>query len=207
VNRQRLTFGFIVAWLTVTWTVTFACSTSDGGDAGDATANGTDGGCSGFNCTDAHVIDPCGDASLAIRARAMFDQTCSGGSETACHIEFAGGTNLEVDRDGAPWPYDFASCEADPGCISRCPEGCGIINVPADQMPDVMLVMPFHPESSYLYWKITGDPRIAPDSGTMPLYNASDPTSGSVDCVAHPSNNGCLCTVETIGPWIEAGCP
>jgi hypothetical protein len=196
-----MTLGCIVAWLAVTWLVTFACSSSDNGDAAtDAmTEHVADGGCSGFGCTDAQVIDPCGDASLAIRARAMFDQTCSGGSETGCHVEFAGGTNLEVDRDGAPDPYDTPS--------GNCPTGCGIINVASSEMPDVMRIVPFNPESSYLYWKITGDPRRAPGTGIMPLYSVNDPDSGSVDCVAHPANNGCQCVVETIGPWIEAGCP
>jgi len=192
-------------WLATTWIASLSCfnPSTNSSDASDAmtTSDASDAQCSGFGCTDAQIIDPCGDASLALRARALFDQACSGGSETGCHVEFAGigGTNLEVDRDGAPWPYDTPT--------ANCPTGCGIIDVPSAEMPDVMRIVPYHPESSYLYWKITGDPRRAPGTGIMPLLNAGDSDSGSVDCVAHPANNGCLCAVETIGPWIEAGAP
>jgi hypothetical protein len=77
----------------------------------------------------------------------------------------------------------------------------GLIDIPSSQMPDVLRVSPFHPESSYLYWKVTGDPRVMFDggneTGAMPLADPDDPTSGVVD----------PCVAALIGPWIEAGAP
>jgi hypothetical protein len=123
-------------------------------------------------------IDPCGDASLALRARATFDKTCYGGTESGCHSDHAGNTALAVDPIA---DYD----------------AYGLINVPSSEMPDVLRVVPFHPESSYLYWKITGDVRRKAGTGIMPLGVSNDEDSGSV----------VPCVVDTLGPWIESGAP
>jgi hypothetical protein len=176
-------------------------SGADGGEAG-----GDAGNCGPFGCGDAPPVDPCGDADIALRARTQLNVSCYGGSESGCHSDFGGQTALEVDRDGAPWGYDLAACQTQPGCTANCPQGCGIISVPANEMPDAMLVVPFHPESSYLYWKITGDARRALGTGIMPLASNLDWDSGSVDCVADPKPF-CSCVVATLGAWIEAGAP
>jgi hypothetical protein len=123
------------------------------------------------------------DASLALRARATFDQTCTGDPESGCHLVRAGNTTLTLD----PTTADY--------------DAYGLIDIPSSQMPDVLRIAPFHPESSYLYWKVSGDPRVMFDggneTGTMPLADPNDPMSGVVD----------PCVVALIGPWIEAGAP
>ncbi len=64
-----------------------------------------------------------------------------------------------------------------------------LVNVPSTQVPSVMRVVPGDPEHSYLYWKVTGDPRI--DGGRMPLMA---PPLGATDR-------------ELLRGWIEAGAP
>ncbi len=157
------------------WCVSIACFTSGQPDGGDAAF---DGGCnSAFGCDEFTVVDPCGDASLAIRARALFIGSCTKDSEQGCHFIGAGGTTLSLDLDAA----NYAKV--------------GIIDVPSSEVPDVLRVEPFHPESSYLYWKVSGDPRILDGSFIMP---AITPTQGGTVVV---------CYEELIQAWIEAGAP
>lgn len=126
----------------------------------------SDGGTDAFSFGDvAPVIDPFGDASLALRARALFAQTCSGGPESGCHSDGAAGFHALLDPDGGD-----------------------TIGVFSTEMPSVLRVLPFHPEESYVYWKVSGDPRI--DGGVMPLSTGFDPR-----------------VVALVGPWIEAGAP
>jgi hypothetical protein len=135
-----------------------ACSTpSSGGDAGDASCAfcGVDAGPS---------IDPFGDASLALRTRALFGG-CQGGPESGCHFEHAGNMYLKLDPDGGD-----------------------VINVPSSEMPSLVRVAPYHPETSYLYWKVSADPRI--DGGVMPLNAPFDPRIPAL-----------------VNAWIEAGAP
>lgn len=167
----------VAAWLSGVVVLPFACfeggGTPDGGDAQPDT--GSEAACGAFCGVDAQTVDWTDtDASLALRARALLGGvTCSKGPEMGCHADSAGGTDLRVN--------DTSSF--------------GIINIASTQDPSVLRVVPLHPESSYLYWKVTGDPRI-PDGGlVMP---ASAPTiSGTVD----PR------VVALVGPWIEAGAP
>jgi hypothetical protein len=173
----------VTVWLGVVAVLPFACfSGDDSGNpdaSGDATVDATsDGACGAFGCDEIVIINPFdSDASLGLRARALLDQTCSGGPERGCHSEFAGNTTLTLDPT-APMYSTY-----------------GIINIPSSELPDVLRVEPFHPESSYLYWKVSGDPRILDGSLIMP---AVDPTtSGTVN----PQ------IVGLIGPWIEAGAP
>jgi hypothetical protein len=180
--RKRL-FGFVTVWLVTAWGASFACAPAPvAGDAGDATSK--DAGCtSAFGCadaTDAFVFyDPCGDASLALRARATFDQTCSGGPERGCHLEMAGNTTLTLDDAS----FDYAMY--------------GLIGIPSSEMPDVLRVAPYDPDHSYLDWKVCGDPRRAAGTGIMPLTNALDSDSGAVV--------PCICNL--MHDWIEAGAP
>jgi hypothetical protein len=127
-----------------------------------------------FTCMDSGGVDwHDTDAALSLRARALFANTCAGGPETGCHSESAGGTDLLVN--------DTSSF--------------GIINIPSSEEPDVLRVEPFHPESSYLYWKVSDDPRILDGSLIMPAITPA--ISGTVD----PD------IVNLVGPWIEAGAP
>jgi hypothetical protein len=181
VRKAVLVIGL---WLGASWAVTLACFTGSptSPDGGDAAAS--DAGCTSvFGCeASGPVADPCGDASLAIRARATFLVTCSGGPERGCHSELAGNTTLQVDMDSSSsWPYGTY----------------GLINIPSSEMPDVLRIEPFHPESSYLYWKVTGDPRRVAGTGIMPLTDSTNWDSGHVS----------QCVVDLIGPWIEAGAP
>jgi hypothetical protein len=116
------------------------------------------------------------DAALGVRARALFEQSCTRDGESSCHF------NKEANLD-----FILEAGVNDPVY--------GIINIPSTEEPSVMRVVPFHPESSYLYWKVTGDPRILDGSTPMPAVVAF--TSGMVD----PE------IVALVGPWIEAGAP
>jgi hypothetical protein len=64
-----------------------------------------------------------------------------------------------------------------------------LVNVASAEVPGLMRVVPGDPEHSYLYLKVTGDPRI--DGGRMPPI--SDPLT--------PPD------VELLRSWIEAGAP
>jgi hypothetical protein len=125
-----------------------------------------DGGADGSPFGDAApLVDPFGDASLALRTRALFAQTCRGGPESGCHSDGAAGFTATLDPDGGD-----------------------VVLAPATEMPGLFRVEPYHPETSYLYWKVSADPRI--DGGTMPLSTGYDPRIPAL-----------------IGPWIEAGAP
>jgi hypothetical protein len=119
----------------------------------------------GVEFGDASLVDPFGDASLALRTRALFAQTCSGGPESGCHADHAANFSATLDPDGGD-----------------------VIDITSTEMPSLLRVEPYHPERSYLYWKVSGDPRI--DGGTMPLSTGYDAR-----------------VVALIGPWIEAGAP
>ncbi len=140
--------------LSVAFALSAACFTSgdnsnDGGS--DATTEGGDASCGLFGCVDSGpFIDPFGDASLAVRTRALFGQTCSGGPESGCHSEKAANFTLTLDPDGGD-----------------------TINVVSTEMPPMVRVKPFAPDQSYLYWKVVPDPRI--DGGAMPLNFPFDP--------------------------------
>lgn len=133
----------------------FLCACDGHGDA-------TDGG---VVFGDSSLVDPFGDASLALRTRALFAQTCNGGPESGCHADHAANFTATLDPDGGD-----------------------VVGVAATEMPALLRVEPYHAERSYLFWKVTGDPRI--DGGTMPLGAGFDPRIGAL-----------------IGPWIEAGAP
>lgn len=128
----------------------------------DASALRTDGGLV-FDDGGA-AIDPFGDASLALRTRALF-ATCRGGPESGCHSDSAANFTATLDPDGGD-----------------------IVGVASTEMPGLLRVEPYHPESSYLYWKVSADPRI--DGGVMPKSTGYDPRIPAL-----------------IGPWIEAGAP
>jgi hypothetical protein len=137
-------------------------TTTDGGN--DVNAN--EASCVGFCFGDASgPIDPFGDASLAVRSRALFGSTCAGSPESGCHSEGAGDTYLKADVDGGD-----------------------LIDVPSFEIPSVLRIAPFDADASYVYWKVTGDPRI--DGGQMPLGGPFDPR-----------------IPELVGSWIEAGAP
>ena len=188
VSHRRTFSSVVVVWLGTAWVSAFACfggdNAADGG-GGDAPSDGTADACnSPFGCSDSSITaDPCADdgatipsdASLGNRVRAVFDVTCSGGPERGCHSEFAANTTLQVIDSG---PY-------------------GIIDVPSSEMPDVLRVEPYNPDQSYLYWKVSGDPRRAPGSGVMPLVSSADWDSGSVNA----------CVAQLMHDWIEAGAP
>ena len=110
-------------------------------------------------------VDPFGDASPELRVRALFSQTCAGGPESGCHSTGAANFTARLDPDGGD-----------------------VVGVPATEMPGLLRVERFHPERSYLYWKVSNDPRI--DGGVMPASTGYDPRIPAL-----------------IGPWIEAGAP
>ena len=161
------------SWVALVTGVPIACFTGapaspDAGPDGEA-------GCGSFFCLDATPsVDPFGDAALALRMRSLAGSvSCQGQPEQSCHSSLQGNTNLAIDLDAAAYSI------------------FGLINVPSSELPDVLRVEPFHPETSYLYWKVTGDPRILDGSLIMPA------SSGVVD----PR------IVALVGPWIEAGAP
>lgn len=136
------------------------------GDAGaDAEVDASEAGCTAFCVDSGPIIDPFGDAALPIRARALFTQTCAGGPESGCHSEKAANFTMTLDPDGGD-----------------------TINVLSSEMPGVVRVAPFDAGGSYMFWKVTNDPRI--DGGAMPLNAATDPR-----------------IPQLIGSWIEAGAP
>lgn len=142
------------------WLALLGCNGAvEAPDAGD----GGDGGFAFYDA--APLIDPYGDASLALRARALLGQTCMGGPESGCHIDHAASYSALLDPDGGD-----------------------TVNVASTEIPSMLRVEPFHPERSYLYWKVANDPRI--DGGVMPKSSGYDPRIPAV-----------------IGPWIEAGAP
>ena len=133
-------------------------------DGGPADAAG-DRACT-FICGDGGgVVDPFGDASVMLRTRALFLQTCAGGPESGCHSENAANFKLSLDPDGGD-----------------------VIDVPSTEMPGLVRVKPFATDQSYLFWKVSADPRI--DGGAMPLNAAFDPRIPAL-----------------IGAWIDAGAP
>ncbi len=123
-----------------------ACfTTGDTSDAGDAsTPDASEAGCTAFCVDSGPFVDPFGDASLGVRTRALFRQTCAGGPESGCHSEKAANLTLTLDPDGGD-----------------------VINVLATEMPSMVRVKPFAADQSYLFWKVEPDPRI--DGGSMPL--------------------------------------
>jgi len=163
--RERRMSGknAVATWAFLSVSMLLACyqaveQPSDGGIA-DARTDG------GFIFADsAPPVDPFGDAALALRTRALL-QTCRGGPESGCHGDSAADFTATLDPDGGD-----------------------IVGVASTEMPGVLRVERFHPENSYLFWKVSGDPRI--DGGTMPLSTGFDPR-----------------IPELVGPWIEAGAP
>ena len=164
-----------VCWLGAVVVTPLACGNGGGTpDGGDALGNDAASECGSFGCVDAQMVNWMDtDAALGARARALFDTTCGGGPESGCHSESAGGTDLLVSDKSS----------------------FGIINIPSSEEPDVLRVEPFHPETSYLYWKVSGDPRILDGSFIMPAVTPGQ--GGTVD----PQ------IVALVGPWIEAGAP
>jgi hypothetical protein len=164
----------VLSCLVASWLTAFACFTAgpevpDGG--GEASA---DASCGAFGCDVAPSIDPFGDAALPLRIRSLFQgTTCAGAPENQCHAGATGNTTLDLDMDAANYSI------------------FGLVNVASSELPDVLRVEPFHPESSYLYWKVTGDPRILDGSLTMPA--STDTVDPRI--------------VAMVGPWIEAGAP
>ena len=146
--------------------VSAACfQNNDNGDAGpDGGSDASEAGCT-FCVDSGPIIDPFGDASLPIRTRALFKQTCAGGPESGCHSEKAASFTLTLDPDGGD-----------------------TIDVLSTEMPGVVRVSPFDAGGSYMFWKVTNDPRI--DGGAMPLNATFDPR-----------------IPDLIGSWIEAGAP
>ena len=139
--------------------VLLACVACNGGAAPEDA--GTDASLFG----DSSTIDPFGDAAPALRVRALFAQTCRGGPESGCHSSAPANFTATLDPDGGD-----------------------VVGVPATEMPGLLRVEPYHPERSYLYWKVSNDPRI--DGGVMPASTGYDPRIPAL-----------------IGPWIEAGAP
>ncbi len=147
-------------------TVVIAVACSQGATQTDGGTDASAEACTGFCNSDASTgIDPFGDASYALRTRALFSTTCAGGPESGCHFEHAENLSLTLDPDGGD-----------------------VINVPSTEIPSVLRVVPFDAGESYVYWKVTGDPRI--DGGQMPLGAQFDPR-----------------IPELLGSWIEAGAP
>jgi hypothetical protein len=133
----------------------FLCACDGHGETGDG----------GITFGDASFVDPFGDAEAAIRVRALFSQTCSGGPESGCHTDHAANFTATLDPDGGD-----------------------MIGVPSTEMPGLVRVEPYHSEKSYLFWKVSGDPRI--DGGTMPLSTGYDARIAAL-----------------VGAWIDAGAP
>ena len=131
----------------------------------NSSADASEAGCTGFCVDSGPFIDPFGDASLPIRTRALFRQTCAGGPESGCHSEHAANFTATLDPDGGD-----------------------TINVLSTEMPGIVRVSPFDAGGSYVWWKVTNDPRI--DGGAMPLNATFDPRVPTL-----------------IGAWIEAGAP
>lgn len=167
-TRSRATSGIpvrSVEWFAAILIVVgcFTANTGDdaGADAGDAAK---DTSC--VFCNDAGTsIDPFGDAALGLRTRSLFGSTCSSGPESGCHFEHAANFTATLDPDGGD-----------------------VINVLSTEMPPMVRVAPFDAGGSYLFWKVTGDPRI--DGGQMPLNETFDPRIPAL-----------------IGEWIDAGAP
>lgn len=142
-----------------------ACFQNDDADGGSDGGKDGEAGCTLFCVDSGPFVDPFGDASLAIRTRALFKQTCAGGPETGCHSEKAANLTMTLDPDGGD-----------------------TINFPSTEMPGIVRVSPFDAGGSYMFWKVTNDPRI--DGGPMPLNLTPDPR-----------------IPQLIGSWIEAGAP
>ena len=124
-----------------------ACRSSVSTEPGD----GGDGSGSVFGPS-APEIDPfeTTDASYPMRVAALFDRSCGGGPETACHRSGAAGLYLVLARDGGD-----------------------IVDVPSTERPDFVRVKPGDPAHSYLFLKVAGDGGI--DGGEMPLDTPFDP--------------------------------
>jgi len=125
----------------------------------DASTSASEAGCGPLGCE-----PDLADASIGVRANALLGG-CAGGPEASCH---GGGGQVGLHLPDSP---------------------PNLVNVPSTEVPTVMRVLPGDPEHSYLYWKVTGDPRI--DGGRMPL---SAPPLGGAD-------------IEVLRSWIEAGAP
>lgn len=152
--------------------VLLACVACNGGAAPEDA--GTDASLFG----DSSTIDPFGDAAPALRVRALFAQTCRGGPESGCHSSAPANFTATLDPDGGD-----------------------VVGVPATEMPGLLRVEPYHPERSYLYWKVSNDPRIVPCL-SCPAYG------GSIDGGVMPASTGYDPRIPAlIGPWIEAGAP
>ncbi len=131
---------------------------AEAGDAGDG------GGC--VFCVDSGpFIDPFGDASLALRTRALFAMTCLGGPESGCHSDHAANMTLNLSPDGGD-----------------------VINVVSTEAPPMVRVAPWECDASYMFWKVSADPRI--DGSVMPPNQPFDPRIPAL-----------------IGAWIDAGAP
>ena len=151
------------SWLLAASVVIALLGCDEDGSATDAGGDATSE--AGLFGDAAPLIDPFGDASLALRTRALLARTCSGGPESGCHADHVAGYGALLDPDGGD-----------------------TVNVPSTEIPSMLRVVPFQPEQSYLYWKVSADPRI--DGGVMPLSTGYDPRIPAL-----------------IGPWIEAGAP
>lgn len=104
------------------------------------------------------------DASLGTKAGVVL-QSCAGGPEANCHGVGAGALHLP---DTKP---------------------TNLVNVASSELPQYQRVAPGDPEHSYLYMKVTGDPRIV--MARMP--KDLSPLAAT--------------DVETLRSWIEAGAP
>ena len=112
------------------------------------------------------AIDATYDVSVSLQVKGILDQTCAGSAEQSCHAR--GVENLALS-----YLQDFAS----------------IIDVPSTEMPDVMRVLPFDPDNSYLYRKLVCDGGI---TGLCMPYSTV-PTDPQM--------------IALFLEWIEAGAP
>ena len=103
------------------------------------------------------------DASLHVQARYVL-AGCAGGPESSCHGR---GTEGLVLPDTTP---------------------TNLVSVASTEEPAVVRVQPGDPSHSYLYWKVTGDPRI--QGVPMPMGSSLDARS-----------------IGVLADWIDAGAP
>jgi hypothetical protein len=111
-----------------------------------------------FSCDDG------GDASLAATVKTTLQSSCATGVESSCHGVGAGGLTLGTADD-------FAR----------------LIDVPSTERPELFLVSPGSPPTSYVFLKLVADGGI--EGGPMP-GGVYDPR-----------------LVALFGGWIEAGAP
>ena len=95
-------------------------------------------GCGGGSNPARVVSDP-GAPTLQQVQASVFDQDCA---RSGCHVGFT-----------APFDLDLSAGQALGNTVG----------VPSEEQPQYLRIDPFNPQDSYLFMKISGDPRITGD--------------------------------------------